>query len=54
MEKRTEKSSLDQGEIVSVFKSLNSGGIRAVMAEQAKRAALAFGLELLELDTLEL
>ncbi len=54
MKKRTEKSSLDQGKIVSVFKSLDSGGIQAVMEEQAKRAALAFGLELLELDTLEL
>ena len=54
MSKRPEKPSLNQGEIVSVFKSLDSGGIQAVMEEQAKRAALAFGLELLELDTLEL
>lgn len=54
MKKRPEKLSLKQGEIVSVFKSLDSVGIQAVMGEQAKRAALAFGLELLELDTLEL
>lgn len=54
MKKRTEKSSLDQGKIVSVFKGLDSVGIQGVMEEQAKHAALAFGLELLELDTLEL
>jgi hypothetical protein len=51
MKKRTEKPCLDQGKIVSVFKSLDSEGIQAVMEEQAKQAALAFGLELLELWT---
>ncbi|MCB0328914.1 MAG: transposase [Bdellovibrionales bacterium] len=54
MKKKSENVSLDQGKIVSVFKSLDSKGIQGVMEEQAKRAALAFGLELLELDTLEL
>jgi hypothetical protein len=54
LKKRTEKASLDQGKIVSVFRSLGSEGIQVVMEEQAKHAALAFGLELRELDTLEL
>lgn len=54
MKKRTENPSWDQGKIVSVFKSLDSEGIQTVMEERAKHAALAFGLELLELDTVEL
>ena len=45
---------VDQGAVVSVVDGLDSVGIQAVMEEQAKRAALTFGSELLELDTLEL
>jgi hypothetical protein len=54
MKKKAENQSRDQGQIVNVFKSLDSEGIQVVMEERARHAALAFGLELLELDTLEL
>lgn len=54
MSRRTKKGQDSQGKIISIFKELDSKGIQATLAAKAKEAALAFGLELLELDTLEL
>lgn len=54
MSKETTSRVNNQEEIVSIFRGLDSEGIQELLKDRAKRAALSFGLELLELDVLEL
>lgn len=54
MKRESKNPKGNQEQIVSVFRGLNSEGIQSLLGERAKHAALAFGVELLELDTLEL
>lgn len=50
MKKETGKAAIDQEQVVGIFSEQKAESIQELLGERAKRAALSFGLELLEQD----